>query len=262
MNEVKCDLDYLLWGLPGMFGRYFMDVNPFFYQIPCDIGSLFSMPLNANNKWCGVYLILNTSTRHGYVGSAENIYGRVSSHRAALIRNDHSNSNLQNDFNIYGRNGYSIVFLYIPNREHAYDLEGFIIAKLKGMGLAFNFGIDPRVAARNSVWSEESRISRMATFSSLEYKKMLSDKHLGVPLSESHRENIIAALRAKGITQQHRNTLIAANGHPVAILGVNYRSIREAANSLDISNVTLSRWVNKGIADVKITERTHLERRT
>lgn len=56
----------------------------------------------------GVYLILNKVNRKVYVGSTVNMGKRLSSHRVALRKNEHNNTDLQNDYNVYGEDSFTM----------------------------------------------------------------------------------------------------------------------------------------------------------
>jgi len=54
------------------------------------------------NGKCGVYSIINTVNGIKYVGSAIDLYSRLTHHRRALELNQHENPHLQNSWNFYG----------------------------------------------------------------------------------------------------------------------------------------------------------------
>ena len=66
----------------------------------------------------GIYGIRNTINKRIYVGSAENIRTRLSHHFSFLLKNKHSNKELQEDFNTFGLDSFvSIVFKYKPKSK-------------------------------------------------------------------------------------------------------------------------------------------------
>lgn len=60
--------------------------------------------MNISNlkKECGVYIIRNSINDYVYIGSSNNVYNRVKSHKHLLKKNKHYNTHLQNFVNKYG----------------------------------------------------------------------------------------------------------------------------------------------------------------
>jgi len=72
---------------------------------------------NKDIKTSGVYMIINTINNKKYIGSTKNIYLRKSSHLHFLKRGTHQNSNLQNDFNLFGKRVFEFRLLKIVNSD-------------------------------------------------------------------------------------------------------------------------------------------------
>lgn len=70
-----------------------------------------------------VYSILNTVNSRRYIGSTENLYHRLKSHRSTLKTSSHRNRKLQKDYDIYGQNVFEIEVLKITNQPEIYEVE-------------------------------------------------------------------------------------------------------------------------------------------
>lgn len=55
---------------------------------------------------CGIYAIVCDKTWRSYVGQSENCENRFLRHQSDLMKNCHINSQLQNDYNLYGCNSF------------------------------------------------------------------------------------------------------------------------------------------------------------
>ena len=59
-------------------------------------------------KKIGVYTIVCTPNKYVYVGSSNNLYSRINSHKNRLFKNEHVNPLLQNCFNKYGERNFKV----------------------------------------------------------------------------------------------------------------------------------------------------------
>lgn len=62
-------------------------------------------------KICGIYRIYNIDTGYSYIGSSINISRRWLTHLNELKNNNHINTNLQNDFNLFGKDKFILEIL-------------------------------------------------------------------------------------------------------------------------------------------------------
>lgn len=61
------------------------------------------------NKKCGVYAIYDRSKNIAYIGSTNNLYSRINSHKNALSRGEHCNPRLQYHYNKYGESAFEVI---------------------------------------------------------------------------------------------------------------------------------------------------------
>jgi hypothetical protein len=63
---------------------------------------------SAGSDLCGVYTILNNIAQDQYIGSGMNIIERFAQHRSLLHRGKHYAERLQDAWNVYGEDAFSI----------------------------------------------------------------------------------------------------------------------------------------------------------
>ena len=101
--------------------------------------------LRTNYTYSGVYAIVNRVNGKRYIGSSENIDGRVGDHKSKLKRGTHISKDLQADYN----NGHNFVFdvLYVEavmhdnrsnNRQRLYQIEREYIKKYNSIETGYN----------------------------------------------------------------------------------------------------------------------------
>ena len=73
------------------------------------------------NKKCGIYVICDRKKNIAYVGSTNNLYSRINSHRNSLYRKEHCNPRLQYHYNKYGDEVFEVVIakLMPSNSTHS-----------------------------------------------------------------------------------------------------------------------------------------------
>ena len=62
-----------------------------------------------HNKKCGVYAIYDRSRNLAYIGSTNNLYSRINSHKNSLIKGEHPNPRLQYHYNKYGESAFEVI---------------------------------------------------------------------------------------------------------------------------------------------------------
>ena len=82
-------------------------------------------------KRCGVYFIICKANNHFYIGSFINIELRIKRHIRELKNNIHYNKDLQDSFNKYGLNNFIYKFIFIDDRDLAYNIEDFLLQNNK-----------------------------------------------------------------------------------------------------------------------------------
>lgn len=81
-------------------------------------------------KCSGVYVIINKTNNHRYIGSSKNIYGRLLKHRALLRANRHENQHLQNAWNKYNESNFEYYVLEYCGIDKLFEREQFFIDTL------------------------------------------------------------------------------------------------------------------------------------
>jgi predicted GIY-YIG superfamily endonuclease len=133
----------------------------------------------------GAYVIEHAKTGKIYVGSTGDLGNRKRGNICQLKKGKHHNGPLQTAFNT----DTELSFLLIPTdtREEAYQYEQKLINHHSSTGLLFNIAPDVKSTGKGLVRSEKTR-------------QLISDAgkgripfNKGQPLSESHRDAVIAS---------------------------------------------------------------------
>lgn len=131
----------------------------------------------------GVYAITNVLTDTVYYGQAENIEGRLRTHRSCLARGRHGNSHLQASWNKYGEDAFVFTPLYLIPAGDMTTREKHCIDDAYGIGLRL---FNQRVASP----SANTGIKFPA-----EIRARVSAAMKGRALSSAHRANLSVAAR-------------------------------------------------------------------
>lgn len=167
------------------------------------------VPKHRDGKVCGAYAIHHEGSGKSYVGSAANIYNRVSEHRSALNNGRHKNAELQAAFN----NDPKIVISCHPTEtvEEARKIEQVTLNEHRSSGELFNVAIDADAPRR------------------------------GIPQTAEHTEKIRNALVGQTRTEEQRRRI--GENHPsskaVSIQGVQYPGIKAAARAMGVNAETV-----------------------
>jgi group I intron endonuclease len=129
------------------------------------------------SKSSGIYCFENTVNGRKYIGKANNIYVRVRNHIACLNNNSDKSTYLQNAWNRYGKESFSIYVLEECFREELIEKEKEYIALLNTKR-PFGYNLtDGGEGLSGYKQSEEN-------------KRKLSALRSGKKLSEKTRKNI------------------------------------------------------------------------
>lgn len=74
-----------------------------------------------------IYKITNLKNNKVYIGQTKNYNRRISSHKSMLKSNNHTNKNLQEDYNKYGLESFEFSYIQIVNENIALDIETYWI---------------------------------------------------------------------------------------------------------------------------------------
>lgn len=204
-----------------------------------------------------VYLLKHVPSNKFYVGSSGGIKQRLINHRSALRNNKHYCKPLQAFYNEDPSSIEECIIL-VSDREMAFELEQFIIDDAAASGLLLNVSPDAKTPYKGLKHSEETRqkitASRIGELNP-NYGKRMSDatkqkiaqaitgeaNHFyGKTHSEESREKIRDA-----VLQRIAAGTFKTNQRKVVVDGVEYNSVKEAAQALGISSPTLVGRIKK-----------------
>lgn len=89
------------------------------------------MTVTNDFQFAGVYCIINTRNNHRYIGSSQNIYGRLQKQFSLLRHNNHFNYRLQNDWNEFGEQSFDFYVLEKCNKPVLVLREQFYVDTMK-----------------------------------------------------------------------------------------------------------------------------------
>ena len=105
-------------------------------------------------KRSGIYKIVNTTNGKYYVGSSCNIKQRWDDHKIRLQHNRHSNEHLQNSWNKYGKEQFTLVIVEDVSRENLLLIEQKYLDIAKNNDICYNI----KFVAEGGGCSEEGRL--------------------------------------------------------------------------------------------------------
>lgn len=125
--------------------EYRLYINSMVNNYYIENGKKVSTRYNVKNKtivyspelFRGIYLIENIETTKKYIGSSKNIMARWNSHIDLLLKNAHTNDDLQSDFNKYGIKSFLFSILE-TNVSNLSDIEQYYINKYKAVNIGYN----------------------------------------------------------------------------------------------------------------------------
>jgi hypothetical protein len=92
----------------------FQDMNSF-----TDPTRLLSEVVKGWSKRGGIYQITCTRTGKTYLGSTQNIIERLKKHFTQLKTNTHPNTEMQEDFNLYGEQAFTVSFIKLVHQNYS-----------------------------------------------------------------------------------------------------------------------------------------------
>lgn len=107
----------------------------------------------------GVYLIYCHENEKAYVGSSNRVNIRFNHHRCYLRANKHGNQHLQNAWNLYGEDAFSMGMLHPCNDGEQLLLEQYYLDIWFESGMVFNRRSDAK-SPKGVKWTDEERLAK------------------------------------------------------------------------------------------------------
>lgn len=240
-------------------------------------------------RCCGIYAIRNTINDKCYIGSAENIWRRMSAHRSLLAKGTHHSRKLQRAWDKYGANVFVFELVEaVAQVDSLLDREQVHIDRLKCAGFAgYNMSTTADAPMRGQKHTEEAKAKIAAAFRGVPKKRPAVLKgtkrtpeqiaktaaaNRGQKRSDETRRKISEAAKARPRRQNTKKALRAAmpkrpksgwthndeskakmaakNSCPVVIDGQDYGSHKEAAQAYGCHPSNIKFWIRSGKAQL------------
>lgn len=167
----------------------------------------------------GIYRITCIVNNKIYIGSAVNLYQRWNRHMSELRRGKHKNNHLQNAWNKYGEENFSIEVLEFCGKDELMTKEQDWIDQLRphDRTIGFNKTIDTRAPMRGFQVTDETREKlrrvHLGKPKSPEAIRKVSIARTGKKLPPEHCANISKAKKGTIVTDETREKLRASSRH-------------------------------------------------
>jgi group I intron endonuclease len=146
----------------------------------------------------GVYIIKNNVTGKVYVGSSQNLSERWYKHRQLLRRGCHTSIKLQRSWNKYGEFAFSFEVMLYCAPEDCLRNEQTLLDAFDAVDSGYNIAKEAGAPMRGRKHTEET-------------KKQMSNKKVGVPKTDEHKQNISEACKhRRPVTEETRAKIVAA----------------------------------------------------
>ena len=222
------------------------------------IGGRHAIPINRKP---GAYALIHEKTQSVYIGSSNDLGGRLSAHFTKLKTGLHENRNLQT---LYNQDSiFHVKTAITENREEAYDLEEALIKSFGDQNKLLNISTeDVRKASKGILWTEESKrklsLSQQGKTQSVESNIKRSEALKGKPkpegfadlLSEINKNHPRRAELNKALSDKRKGG-DNPNSKPVTIDGIVYSSGSEASRELNIPRSTLEKRLSSNKLEYK-----------
>lgn len=218
----------------------------------------------------GYYTITHRPTGRFYIGSSGNLTRRIWRHRTELASGMHTNRKLQEIYTCW--DDFEVMTSEVNTLEEARQLEQQLLDRYVGTALCCNssmsatnpFDVFERIGPSREICIanlEKANEARRGKPLSSEHKarlseskkgKVLSDQHkaalslakIGRVLDDSHRRAISEGNKGKTISDSHKKLIGELKSKQVSINGVVYPSLKTAAMSVGLSDVTVRKRLN------------------
>lgn len=189
----------------------------------------------------GVYQIRNLVNNKVYIGSTiTSFIYRWRQHHSKLKMGKHENTHLQSSYTKYGDSNFEYTILYVgTSLEDIRTKEQELITSLDSCNSDKGYNLDSIVDRH--VRSEKTK--RKISASRRGKCGGVSNGFYGKTHSEEVRNRIRQARLGKKMSDATKAKIVEKRKIKVKVNGVIYPSIKEAAQELEMSEVTLGRWV-------------------
>lgn len=141
------------------------------------------------NKLCGIYAIYCTENNKVYIGQSTSIARRWVQHRRDLKGNYHTNTHLQNAWNLYGKSAFKFVVLDCCAKEELTAKEGYFLSLFEKTD-TFNLqAVSEHCEMSDELKEKLSRIAKGRIFSE-KHRKNLSEAHKGKKHTEEWKKGM------------------------------------------------------------------------
>lgn len=154
----------------------------------------------------GIYIIENIAESKAYIGSSNNIYGRLNAHKIKLTNNNHHNRFLQNAWNELGSDSFNFEIIEcVPTKELA-EREYFWIKKFGTFDRDIGYNIrkeidEPWNRGKTGCYSDDIRKKMSerirAYYSNPENREHARLTHLGKRLPKEQKKKISISVKKK-----------------------------------------------------------------
>lgn len=145
-------------------------------------------------KTQGIYKITNLINNKCYIGQSRNIESRIKKHFSNLEKNIHHSQYLQEDFNKYGKENFSIEILEtINDLDLLLIVEDFYIKKFHAYGCGYN--MTPSKLEKENIYGLNMGISKIEEILQQSYYIIFNDT-----LLKDIKSGIIGTTLTNGIT--------------------------------------------------------------
>lgn len=224
-----------------------------------------------NSKVPCIYRYTQIDTGKTYIGSTVNNYGRFIAHTSALARGDHPNKKFQEAYNESPY--FEIELIRVPAHRKDEDTikvireyEQLLIDDFKDKSKLLNIATDTTATQRGYVPSQETRDKLSKAMTGRFVSEETRRKHALDATGKKFSEETKAKIREKSLEPERIAIAIEnakkgteVNKVPVIIDGVQFSSIREAADSVGIYGSSLKKRINSSnplFAGYKLADNT------
>lgn len=218
-------------------------------------------PVRSKHSFPAAYQLTHVATGDVYVGSTHDLYTRINKHKTSLSVGQHRNHRLQGAHDTSPE--FRVDYCPTNTREEALDLEQSLLDDLRLCDNVLNIAMDARKSGLGVVRSTETREklreANRRQFSSESVRQAHSEKtqalwsdpeyrakHTGYEReADTCRPGALAFRDKMDNDPEFRARMIASRSTPTTYQGVEYPSLKAAAEATGLSASTIRYRVNK-----------------